>query len=217
MSRPPGDRKASFGLYLVTDRRQCPEGALVERVEAAIEGGVSMVQLREKDLDGRPLRELAEALLRVCRRRGVPLLVNDRVDVAVAAGADGVHLPGDSFRVAEARTLLGERALIGVSTHAPEEVAEAAAEGADFAVFGPVFETPSKAPYGAAQGLERLGAAVRAACLPVLAIGGMTPERATAARRIGAAGAAVISAILAAPDAAAAAREFVVARSPGKP
>jgi thiamine-phosphate pyrophosphorylase len=155
--------------------------------------------------------------LRVCRRRDVPLLVNDRVDVALAAGADGVHLPGDSFRVAEARALLGERALIGVSTHAPEEVAAAAAEGADFAVFGPVFETPSKAAYGAPQGLERLGAAVRAASLPVLAIGGMTPERATAARRIGAAGAAVVSAILAAPDPAAAAREFVVARPPGKP
>lgn len=194
-------------LHLVTDRKRAG-GALVERVEAALRGGVDAVQLREKDLPARVLQQLAHELLRLCRRHGARLLINDRIDVALAVDADGVHLPATSFRVAEARALLGTDRLIGVSTHDPDEVAAAAREGADYAVFGPVFETPSKAAFGPPQGVDRLRRAVAAAAIPVLAIGGITPARVREVRDSGAAGVAAISSILAAADPAAAARSL---------
>ena len=196
------------GITLVTDRHLCGPDRLIECVEAALRGGVAAVQLREKDLDARALLDLAAALLPPCRRAGVPLLINDRIDVALASGADGVHLPGNSFRVGEARSLLGQGRIIGVSTHSPEEVAAAAAAGADFAFFGPIYATASKAGFGAPQGVEGLQAACAAASIPVIAIGGITPARMSEIRRAGAAGAAVISAILATADAASAAAAF---------
>jgi len=198
-------------LCLVTDRRLCGADQLVGRVEAALRGGVGAVQLREKDIDGGLLRELAAALLPVCRRHRAPLLINGRVDVALAVGADGVHLPSDSFRVAEARHLLGPERLIGVSTHAPDEVASAAAEGADYVAFGPLYETASKVRFGPPQGIDRLRRATAAASLPVLAIGGITPERVADVLAAGAAGIAVISAILASDDPEASARKFQLA------
>lgn len=191
-------REITFHLYLVTDRHKCAEGALVDRVESALSGGVGAVQLREKDMSGRALSELAAVLLRLCRRHGVPLLINDRIDVALAVGADGIHLPADSFPVAEARRLLGPRRLIAVSTHSEEEVADAYGAGADFAVFGPVFSTPSKSRYGPPLGLDRLRTATARAPIPVFAIGGVTPERAPYIRDAGAFGVAAISSLLSA-------------------
>src|SRR5216110_1710874 len=185
-------------LVLVTDRH----GTAV--VEAALDAGLPAVQLREKDLPGRPLLALAERLRAATARTGALLFVNDRIDVALAAVADGVQLGTGSVPVEVARRLLPAGALVGVSTHAPGE----AAAGADFALFGPVWETPSKA---GAQGEARLQEAVRAAAIPVLAIGGVTAERVPAVRAAGAAGAAVIRALLAAPDAAAATRELLAA------
>ena len=190
-------------LILVTDRR-ATDRDLLEVVEAALGAGLPAVQLREKDLPGRPLLALAERLRAATARTGALLFVNDRIDVALAAGADGVQLGTGSVPVEVARRLLPPGALVGVSTHAPGEAATAA----DFGLFGPVWETPSKA---GAQGAARLGDAVRAAAIPVLAIGGVTAERVPAVRAAGAAGVAVIRAILAAPDPGAATRALLAA------
>ena len=202
MSAQPRD----WGVYLVTDRAQTNGRPLLDVVTAALRGGVGAVQLRERGLETRALLELAIALRQATRAAGAALLINDRIDVALACDADGVHLPGHSFAVADARALLGPRRLIGVSTHHPDEVAAAAAAGADFAVFGPIFATPSKATYGAPQGLDALARARRAAALPLFAIGGVDADTAAAVRDAGADGVAVIRAVLAAPDPAAAAR-----------
>jgi len=171
------------GLVLVTDRHASAGRDLVAVVAAALDAGLPAVQLRDKDLPGGPLFALAERLRAASAQTGALLFVNDRLDVALAVGADGVHLGGGSVAADVARRLLGADALIGVSTHAPGE----APADADLAFFGPVYVTPSK---GGAQGEARLAEAVRAA---------------------GAAGAAVIRAILAAPDPAAATRALLAA------
>jgi thiamine-phosphate pyrophosphorylase len=197
-------------LYLVTDRHLVPDlPAAVRAALSALPAGCAAVQVREKDLSAAALLALVRTLLPICRAASAPLLVNDRVDVARAAGADGVHLPGRGLPLEQARELLGADALIGVSCHAPEEVAAAHAGGADFALFGPVWDSPGKT----AQGVAALREAVRAAPLPVLAIGGVTPRTAILAAEAGAAGVACIRAVLAAPDPAAAARELLLATS----
>ena len=179
-------------LILVTDRRATGGRDLVDVVRAALDAGLPAVQLREKDLPGRPLLALAEALRAATARAGALLFVNDRIDVAIAAGADGVHLGGGSVPVPVARRLVGPDALIGVSTHAAGE----APTDADFAFFGPVYSTPGKDAVGPAP----LAAAVAAAAIPVLAIGGVTTARVAETLAAGAHGVAVIRAILAAPD-----------------
>jgi thiamine-phosphate pyrophosphorylase len=178
-------------------------------IGAALAGGVRAVQLRERDLTTRALLALAHDLRTLTAARAALLLINDRIDVALACEADGVHLPGNSFAVADARALLGPERLIGVSTHGAEEVAAAAAAGADFAVFGPVFETPSKRDFGPPRGLDELGAACAGTRMPVLAIGGIDAKTAAAVRARGAAGVAVIRAILSAGDPALAARTLL--------
>ena len=193
-------------LVLVTDRHATSGRTLVDVVAAALDAGLPAVQLREKDLPGRPLLALAEQLRALTARVGALFLVNDRIDVAVAAGADGVHLGGGSLPVGVARRLLAAGALIGVSTHAP---VEAAATEADFAFFGPVYSTPAKAGYGAPQGPTRLRQAAAAARVPLLAIGGITAARIPAVRAAGAAGVAVIRAILAAEDPGSATRALL--------
>lgn len=194
-------------LVLVTDRRAARDGALVPAVRAALDAGLPAVQLREKDLAGRALFALAEELRAATAATGALLLVNDRVDVALAVGADGVHLPGGGLPVDVARRLLPAGALVGVSTHAPGEAA-----GADYAFFGPVWATPSKAAFGPPQGTDALRAAVGAAGdVPVLAIGGVTAARVAEARAAGAAGVAVVAAILGAGDPAAATRDLLAA------
>jgi thiamine-phosphate pyrophosphorylase len=179
-------RKVSFQLYLITDRQLAAASAgLIATVEAALAVcaeierlGALAVQLREKDLEARELYQIARALKPICTRFKAPLIVNDRIDVAIAAGADGAHLASTSFAIAEARTLLGPSRLIGVSTHRPEEVTVAARDGADFAVFGPVFNPLSKGAYGPATGLAALTDAVKAADgMPLYALGGITASR----------------------------------------
>ena len=200
-------------VYLVTDRRQTGGRDLEPVVEAALRGGVRAVQLRERDLSTRDLLALATRLRALTSRHGALLLVNDRIDVALACGADGVHLPASSFAVRDARALLGPRRLIGVSTHHPNEVAAAAESGADFVVFGPVHDTPSKRPYGPPLGLAALRRAAAEASIPVYAIGGIDAAGAAEARRSGAAGVAVVRAILAAADPAAVAAQLAAATS----
>jgi len=197
-------------VYLVTDRGQTVGRPLLDVVDAALRGGVRAVQLRERDLATRELLALAVDLRRITARYDALLLVNDRIDVALACGADGVHLPGHSFTIADARTLLGPSKLVGASTHSVREVEAAAQYGADFIVFGPIFDTPSKRAFGKPVGLDALERAC-AAPLPVLAIGGLTAERVTETRSRGATGVAVIREICAADDPEHAARRLVEA------
>ena len=187
-------------LVLVTDRHATGGRDLVDVVRAALDAGLPTVQLRDKDLEGGPLFALAERLRAETAGRKALLLVNGRVDVAVAAGADGVQLGTGAVSVADARQLLPPDALVGVSTHTAAEVA--AASGADFAVFGPVYATPGKSAVGPAV----LAAAIRAGSLPVVAIGGIGVAEVPAVRAAGATGVAVIRAILAASDPGAATR-----------
>lgn len=195
-----------FSLYLITDRRQLPPGrSLVDAVAAALEGGLRAVQLREKDLSAAELYPLARRLRQLTGRCGARLLINDRLDVALAVEADGVHLGGHSLPVAVAREVLGPDKLIGVSTHRSVELLAARRDGADFVTFGPVFFTPSKAAFGGPVGLDALREACAAAPLPVFALGGVTAERLSQVRSAGSHGVALISAVLAAADPAAAA------------
>ena len=197
----------NFRLYFVTDRKQTNGRPLVEVVHAALDGGVRAVQLREKDLEGGELYQLASTLRELTSRYQARLLINDRIDVALATDADGVQLGQTSFPVTVARQLLGPDKLIGVSTHSEEEI-EAAA-GADFILFGRVYFTPSKAAYGAPQGLERLRQAVMQSPVPVIAIGGIKEEQLSEVSATGVHGIGVISAISTAPDPAHAARELL--------
>jgi thiamine-phosphate pyrophosphorylase len=200
---------AAWGVYLITDRKQTNGRPLIDVVTDALAGGIRAVQLRERDLPTRELLALAAALRALTRRYAAALLINDRVDVALACDADGVHLPSDSFAVADARALLGAQRLIGVSTHAPAEIATAAAAGADFVVFGPIYDTPAKRAFGAPLGVESLVAARAASTLPLLAIGGIDASRVSEARVGGADGVAVIRAVLAAKDPARAAAQLL--------
>ncbi len=193
-------------VYLVSDRRLAPDlpRAIAEALEGLPPRAVA-VQLREKDLGGRDLLELARAVRAACARAGQPLLVNDRVDVALAAGADGVHLPSAGLPPAEARRLLGPSRLVAVSCHSRGDVERALAGGADFATFGPVHDTPSKRGHGPPVGLERLREAA-AAGLPLVALGGITAASAGEALRAGATGVGVIRAWLETGDRRAAVR-----------
>jgi len=180
------DRRARFRLYLITDRRLAQRhGGLPATVAVALSAaatiaprGAVAIQLREKDLGGRELHELAQAVRVHCTRYGAPLIVNDRLDVALAVEADGVHLPGGSFAVVAACLQIARRRLVGVSSHQPAEVAAAARAGADFVVYGPVYAPLSKAAVSEERGAEGLGAALLAGeGLPVYALGGITAAR----------------------------------------
>ena len=201
--------RPGFDLYLITDRLTLPPGRLLlDTLEQALIGGVRAVQLREKDLSASELFELAMKMRSLTRRHEARLLINDRIDVALAVKADGVHLGHHSLPADQARALLGPRKLIGVSTHQLEEIPVAAQNGADFVTFSPVYQTPSKASYGPPQGLERLQSACRISSIPVFALGGIRLDRVQEVRDCGAHGVAVISAIFAAADPSGAARAF---------
>ena len=197
-----------FRLYVVTDRQQTAGRPLEEVLSAAARGGAEAVQLREKDLSARDLYALGARLQEVLAPYRIPLLINDRLDVALALDCAGVHLAGHSLPTALARRLLGPHKLIGVSTHSVEEAQRAATEGADFVVFGPVYTTPSKMAYGPPQGLQQLAAVVGQVPIPVLAIGGIEPSNLTQVLTTGAYGVAMIRAVLAAADPGAATRQL---------
>jgi thiamine-phosphate pyrophosphorylase len=196
-------------LYVVTDRQLTGGRPLRLVVEAALRGGARAVQLREKDLPPRALYPLALEIRQLTREYGARLLINDRVDVALAVDADGVHLTTTSLPASIARQVLGPGRLIGVSTHTLAEAQTAAEEGADFLVFGPVFFTPSKAPYGQPVGLEALHTVRAVVTAPILAIGGIKLTNVDQVLAAGADGIAVISAIISADDPTAATQELL--------
>lgn len=204
----PSSPRLPFRLYIVTDRQQTAGRSLEEVLVAAARGGAGAVQLREKDLSARELYALGARLQEALAPYHVPLLINDRLDVALALDAAGVHLAGHSLPTAQARRVLGPHKLLGVSTHSVEEAQQAAAEGADFVVFGPVFATPSKLAYGPPQGMQLLTSVVRQVTIPVLAIGGIDQTNLPQVLHTGAYGVAMIRAVLAAPDACAATRQL---------
>jgi thiamine-phosphate pyrophosphorylase len=188
---------------MVSDRRRLPPGrALAEAAAMAARAGVDLIQVREKDLDGGPLRRIVEEVLQAVAGTGARVLVSRRPDVAVAAGAHGVQLPEDGLPVADVRRAF-PGLMIGASRHSLEGVRLAGEQGADFVVFGPVFPTPGKE--GAAHGLEALGRAVRVSSVAVHAIGGIDADRVREVLSTGAGGIAAIRPFL---EGAAAARRL---------
>ena len=185
-----------LSLCLVTDRTRTRGRDLVAVVAECLAAGLSSVQVREKDLGAGDLAALCRRLRTLTITAEAMLIVNDRVDVALAVGADAVQRTSTSLSVRDMIAVADKRLHVGASVHAVEEAMEAEKQGADWVVFGPVYDTESKRAYGAPQGLARLEAVARAVGVPVIAIGGITPERVAEVRAAGAAGVAVISAIL---------------------
>jgi len=199
-----------FKLYLITDRKQT-KLPLPEAVRLALQGGVPAVQLREKDLPVRELLALAQELRIITREFGAKLFVNDHVDVAVAVGADGVHLGHQSMPVDAARRIVGSGMLIGSSTHSVQEAKDAEAQGADFITYGPIYETPSKAQYGKPVGKSSIREVKYPINIPLFALGGIKSANVLQVLAAGADGVALISSVLAADDITAAARKFMQA------
>lgn len=206
-------QRLDLGLYLVTDRALCLGRELVDVVAQAVAGGVRVVQLREKQASTREFVELGRALLALLAPQGVPLLINDRLDVALAIGAQGAHLGQSDMPVAEARRMLGPQAILGLSVETMDQLREAEALPpglVDYYGLSPIFQTPTKTDAGPGWGLAGLGRAraeVDAGTKrQLVAIGGIGPDNAASVLRCGAHGLAVVSAICSAPDPEAASR-----------
>lgn len=187
-------------LYLITDRRLSGARGVAATVAAAIAGGASMVQLRDPAAGTRELVAEARALKALLAPHRIPLIVNDRVDVALAAGADGVHVGQADMAVADARRLIGEGGILGLSITALADLAGADLTGVDYLGVGPVFATATKPDAAPPMGLAGLGAVALRTRLPILAIGGIGAGNAADCIRAGAAGVAVVSAIASAAD-----------------
>lgn len=205
------DPRAALRLYCIADTGLRPAEELAAVVRAAIAGGVTCVQLRAKVESTADQVRLARALLRECRAAGVPFIVNDRLDVALAAEADGLHvghIGQQDLHPADARRILGDRAILGVSVGSAEEARLAEAAGASYVSAGPMFATATKHDAGPPAGIELLRAVRAATALPVVVIGGITAAAAGALLAAGADGVCVGAAIVAASDPRAAARAF---------
>lgn len=194
-----------FKLMLVTDRRRNAM-PLTDVVRMALDGGVDAIQLRERDQETADLFKLAAEVRELTRKAGAKLIVNHRPDVAMAVEADGVHLGFRSVTVREAREATAGKLLVGVSCHDGVQVRIAGESGADYALLGPVFHTPSKEGLVPAIGVDGFKRCIARATLPVMAIGGITDANFRQALAAGASGVAVISAIMAAEDPKAAAQ-----------
>ena len=188
-----------YSIYLVTDDGCLQGRALIDCVREALEGGVTLVQYRAKTASSAEMYAEALQLKALCDSFNVPLIINDRLDIAMAVGAAGVHLGQDDLPCAAARRILGEDYIIGVSAHNPAEAAEALERGADYLGCGAVFGTATKAD-AKKLGTEGLTAICREKGLPVVGIGGVTADNYREVRVAGADGAAIVSGILAQPD-----------------
>ncbi len=195
-------------LYLVTDRDIAAGRDLVELVEAAVRGGVTVVQLREKECPTGEFIELAKRLKEVLHSYDVPLIINDRVDVALAADADGVHIGQSDMPYSIAREILGDDKIIGLSVETIEEVAQAESLDVDYIALSPIFSTSTKLDIKSPFELEGAARARELSGHPMVAIGGINCDNCREITSIGIDGVAVISAILGAKDPEAAAKEF---------
>jgi len=198
-------------LHVITDTTIQDRFDHEELARLAIAGGADTIQLRDKLLSDEDLIAVARGVLAVCRLAGVPLVVNDRIQVAAESGADGVHLGHDDAPIGAARTALGPGAMVGGTAATAEEVAQVAEAGADYVGFGHIYPTSTKQKPGPPVGLDGLGRACAAARIPVIGIGGITAETAAEVVRAGAWGVAVIGAVCAAGDPMGAARALAVA------
>jgi thiamine-phosphate pyrophosphorylase len=202
-------RDFDLGVYLVTDRACCGARSVDEVVSAAIDGGVTLVQLRDKNIDARPMLALGRRLLELLRPAGIGLIVNDRIDVALALDAEGVHIGQQDMPYAEARRQLGPTKIIGVSVGSEAEARQAAGWDVDYVGVGPVYPTATKPDAGMALGADETARLARISGHRAVAIGGIDVTNAAALYAAGLEGVAVISAICAAPDPGAATRSLV--------
>jgi len=196
---------SDWRLYVIVDRAAVGPRGLEEVAAAAIRGGADVLQLRDKAASARRLLDAARALLALTRPAGIPLIINDRPDVAASAGADGVHLGQDDLPLPEARRLLGPDRLIGQSTHSLEQAVAAEAAGADYIGLGPIFPTPTKPEYGSI-GTALISAVASRVRVPVVCIGGIDASTLPQVLKAGAKRVAVVRAVCAVADPAAAAR-----------
>lgn len=185
-----------------------PDGVPVDKIRGLLDRGVTALMIREKQLHPRALYQVASVVAPLCRAAGVLLIINRSVEVALAVGADGVHLGHDGLPPAEARRVLGPGRVLGVSVHNARELDQAAAAGADYVTASPVFSPNSKRDAREALGIDGLAELVRGSRLPVVALGGLLPERVDACLDAGAVGVAAIGALWSAPDPEAAAAAF---------
>ncbi len=199
----------SSRLLIVTDRHQTKRRPLVPLLQRVLTAGIPAVQLRERDLSVRELVALAREVQAITASCGSQLLINDRIDIALALEGVGVHLRSNSLPLPVARKMLGPQRLLGMSVHAVEEAVRAEAAGADYIVLGPIYETPSKQMFGPPLGIHTLEKACTLVRIPIIGIGGVTAARAREMRHAGAFGAAVITAILGADDVESATRELL--------
>ncbi|WP_298931871.1 thiamine phosphate synthase [uncultured Ramlibacter sp.] len=206
--KDPAALRSLLRLYLVTDQALCRGRTLAEIVDAAVQGGVTCVQLREKQLATRDFLAQALMLKTLLAPRGIPLVINDRIDVALACGAEGVHLGQGDMPADEARRLLPPGVFIGWSVETAQDVERSAAMPVDYLGVSPVFATPTKTDTKTPWGLEGLRRVRAASGLPLVAIGGIHPGNAADVLRAGADGLAVVSALCAADDPRAAALDF---------
>ncbi len=197
-----------LSLYLVTDRPLAHGRPIEEIVRRAIAGGVRTVQLREKDTPGGEFYALAREVRSITRKAGVIFIVNDRVDIALAAGSDGIHVGQDDMPAVMARGLIGPDLILGVTAADVEQAAAAVQAGADYIGCNAVFATPTKTDTGTPLGLDGLKELVESVDVPVVAIGGINTDNAADVMATGVAGIAVVSAIVSAEDPEAAAREL---------
>jgi thiamine-phosphate pyrophosphorylase len=196
-------------LLVVTDRHQTKGRPLVPFLQRVLAAVTPAIQLRERDLSARELVTLASEVQALTASYGSQLLINDRIDIALALEGVGVHLRSNSLPVSVARQMLGTQRLLGISVHSVEEAVQGESQGADYIVLGPIYETPTKQMFGPPLGIRTLEKACRLVHIPIVGIGGVTAARAREMRHAGAFGAAVITAILGATDVESAARELL--------
>jgi thiamine-phosphate pyrophosphorylase len=197
-----------WDLYVITGREAAGDRPLAEVVQAAIAGGATIVQLREKSATTREIIQLGQVLHRITRESDIPLIVNDRVDIALALDAEGVHVGEEDMPAALARDLIGPDRILGVSAGTVEEARQAEEDGADYLGVGDIYGTPSKPGAGVPIGVQGLREIARSVSIPVVGVGGITADNAAAVIEAGAAGVAVISAVVGAPDPEAAGRQL---------
>ena len=198
-----------FRLYAITDRHRCTPTPLTEVVSELLDAGVTAIQLREKDLNDAELMPLAQQIIELCQNYKAKLFINTDIRVARNVGAAGVHLPANAESVGSVKAQTDDNFYIGCSVHYFDEAEKREAEGADFLTYSPIYPTASKPGYGPAVGVENLAKVAAGVKLPVFALGGITPARATECLAAGAFGVAVMSGVMSPKNAGKQARRYL--------